>query len=592
MKAKSSEYRLLSGLFFRLLPYQVLLIVIGAVNGIVDSLYASNMLGKNAMSAIGLFGPFNHFLYAASIMLVSGSQILYGKYLARDRNRIHGLFTADLVIAAGISLLTSLILILGALTGATRLMVSADTDPEVLNQFNQYIYGQAIGIPALVLGQQLFSFLSLENQTKRTMVASIACFVVNAIFNHAFVVFVPLGTFGLGFSSALANWVFLGILSVWYLRGKSEWKFSLRACRWKDAPQIAKLGYPGALSRFVEMFRCLIVNGLILAHVGSDGLSSFAASNSLLAVVWAVPFGMVAVSRMLFSISIGEEDRRSLVDAMKIALTKGMLLMFGIIALLILLAEPLTQLFYRNPADPVYGMTVMGFRLLPLCMPLAMVSLHFASYTQVTEKKPVSIVLPIVDGAVGVTLCSFLLIPAMQMNGLYLANILNGVICFLVILAFAWLDLKRCPRSLEDLMAIPARIGVPESDRIDISVRSMEEVMDVSRRVIAFCEEHGVDKRRSYLAGLCMEEMAGNVVGHGFTKDKKQHSVDIRVALKDEQIVLRIRDNCRAFNPADYARAMDPDDEGRNVGIRMVYRMAADVSYQNLLGMNVLTMRI
>ena len=37
---------------------------------------------------------------------------------------------------------------------------------------------------------------------------------------------------------------------------------------------------------------------------------------------------------------------------------------------------------------------------------------------------------------------------------------------------------------------------------------------------------------------------------------------------------------------------MESDDEGRNVGIRMVYRMAADVSYQNLLGMNVLTMRI
>ena len=87
-------------------------------------------------------------------------------------------------------------------------MVSADTDPEVLNQFNQYIYGQAIGIPALVLGQQLFSFLSLENQTKRTMVASIACFVVNAIFNHAFVVFVPLGTFGLG----ITEFMMMGIL--------------------------------------------------------------------------------------------------------------------------------------------------------------------------------------------------------------------------------------------------------------------------------------------------------------------------------------------------------------------------------------------
>ncbi len=63
---KSSEFRLLSGLFFRLLPYQILLIVINAVNGIVDSLYASNAIenGKAAMGAIGLFGPFNHFLYA------------------------------------------------------------------------------------------------------------------------------------------------------------------------------------------------------------------------------------------------------------------------------------------------------------------------------------------------------------------------------------------------------------------------------------------------------------------------------------------------------------------------------------------------
>ena len=73
----SSDHKLLTGLFFRLLPFQVLLIVISAVNGIVDSLYASNMIGKEAMSAIGLFGPLNHFLYATSIMLVSGSQMLY-----------------------------------------------------------------------------------------------------------------------------------------------------------------------------------------------------------------------------------------------------------------------------------------------------------------------------------------------------------------------------------------------------------------------------------------------------------------------------------------------------------------------------------
>ena len=588
-KQKSSDYRLLSGLFFRLLPFQVLLIVINAVNGIVDSLYASNLLGKTAMSAIGLFGPLNHFLYAASIMFVSGSQMLYGRYLAQSREKIHGLFTVNLLVSGGLAVLTSVLLSVAAVTGGTSVLVSGGPDLEMLNQ---YILGQAIGIPALVLGQQLFAFLSLENRTRRTMVASIACFVVNAVLNHLFVVVFPMGIFGLGLSSSIASWVFLAIQAAWYLSGKSEWKISLRTCRWQDAPTIAKLGYPGALSRFVEMFRCLIVNFLVLKYVGSVGLSAFAASNSLLAVIWAIPFGMVAVSRMLFSISIGEEDRRSLIDTLKIAMTKGMLLLLGIVALLILLAEPLTQLFYRDPADPVYQMTVMGFRILPLCMPPALWSLHYAAYAQTSEKKIMSVVLPVIDGMVGVVLFSFLLIPALKMNGLYISNVLNGALCAAVILIGAWIYIKRFPRSLEDQMAIPRSFGVSDDDRIDITVRSVEEVVTVSRQIIAFCGARGIDGRRAYLAGLCMEEMAGNVVTHGFSKDKKSHSVDIRVVRKEDSVILRIRDNCRAFNPSERARAMEPDESGKNVGIRLVYRMATDVSYQNLLGMNVLTIRI
>ena len=590
MKTKgSAEYKLLTRLFFRLLPYQILLIVINAVNGIVDSLYASNAIGQSAMSAIGLFSPFNHFLYAASIVFVSGSQILYGRYLAKDREKINGLITVNLVVSGGLALAASLLMALGVVTGATRIFIS--TEPE-LQMLNSYILGQALGIPALVLGQQLFSFLSLENRKTLTMIASVACFAVNAALNHVFIVFCDMGTFGLGLSSAVSLWIFLGVQAVYYLRGKSEWKMTLRGCRWGDAVKIFTLGYSGALSRFVEMFRCLIVNALILQYVGNAGLSSFAASNSLLAVIWAVPFGMVAVARMLFSISVGEEDRKSLVDVFRIVMTKGMMLMAVIVALLILGAEPLTRLFYRDPSDPVYMMTVMGFRILPLCMPLAVLSLHFAMYSQTTEKKVMAVVLPLCDGMIGVVLFSFILIPAMKMNGLYISNVLNGVFCAAVIFFGAWIHRKRCPRNFEELMDIPERIGAEADARIDISIRGMDEVVDVSRQITDFCNRRGIDKRRAYFAGLCMEEMAGNVVQHGFIKDHKDHSADIRVIHKNNEVVMRIRDNCVSFNPIDYVRMMEPGDVGRNVGIKLVYSIASDVSYQNLLGMNVLTIRI
>ena len=589
MKMRSSEYKLLSGLFFKLLPYQVLLLIITSVNGIVDSLYASNAIGQSAMSAIGLFGPLNHFLYAASIMFVSGSQVLYGRYLARDRSRINHLFTVLLATSGGLGLLTAGLLTLGVSTGATVLFVSTQPD---LKMLNDYILGQAIGIPALIVGQQLFSFMSLENRRKWTMTASILCFVVNAVFDHLFVVVIPVDTFGLGLSTSLSEWVFLAALAVYYFMGKSEWKFSLKGCDWHIVPQIVKLGYSGALSRFVEMFRCLIVNFLILQYVGSVGVSSFAASNSVLAVCWPVIFGMVAVARMMYAISLGEEDRQSLVDITKIVLSRGLPIVLAMIAGLFLLAEPLTQLFYRDPADPVYRYTVMGFRLLPLCMPGSLWSLLYVPYAQGAEKKGIAVILPIVDGMVGVVVCSFFLIPAMQMNGLYLSNILNGPICAGIIAVGAWLSLKRFPRNLEDMLAIPGHIGVGPDERIDISVTSMEEVTSVSRRIGEFCGQRGIDARRSFFASLCMEEMAGNIVRHGFVKDRKQHSADIRVVHKGDRIILRIRDNCAAFDPSERLKTMQPKENGENVGIKLVYGIAEQVNYQNLLGLNVLTIRI
>ena len=133
---------------------------------------------------------------------------------------------------------------------------------------------------------------------------------------------------------------------------------------------------------------------LVLTVVGSVGLSSFAAVNSVMAVFWPVPFGMVAVTRMLLGISIGEEDHRSVVDIMHVAITRGIVLAVGIATALTLLAEPITNMFYRDPADPIYQMTIQAFRILPWCMPLAVVSLNFACYAQATEKKLLAILLP------------------------------------------------------------------------------------------------------------------------------------------------------------------------------------------------------
>jgi len=113
---------------------------------------------------------------------------------------------------------------------------------------------------------------------------------------------------------------------------------------------------------------------MVVNFVGAVGLSACAAADSILNLFWTIPSGIQAVSRILMSVNIGEEDRQSLTDTMRVSLFRCVPMMFCISAGLMAFAVPLTRLFFRNPADPVYEMTVAAFRIIPLCMPLNIIS--------------------------------------------------------------------------------------------------------------------------------------------------------------------------------------------------------------------------
>ena len=146
--------------------------------------------------------------------------------------------------------------------------------------------------------------------------------------------------------------------------------------------------------------------------------------------------------------------------------------------------------------------------------------------------------------------------------------------------------------SVYDLMVIPKYFGAAKENIMDLPVSDMTEVVNTATKVQSFCKERGIDEKRSYFAGLAMEEMVGNIVEHGFSKDDKSHSVGVRVVYKDDHVILRIKDDCTPFDPSERKDMVDPDDITKNIGIRMVYSIAKDISYQHMLGLNILSVKI
>ncbi|MBR5338811.1 MAG: ATP-binding protein [Lachnospiraceae bacterium] len=590
MMRTPSGMKMLTKLMFRLLPVQILLAAVGSVNGIVSSFFAANFVGVEAMSAVGLYGPVGMLATSISTVLVGGSAILLGKYMGRnEQEKMQNVFSLNLAASLIIALVFIVVFLSFGLFDLTGFLT---TDGDVRPYLNQYFLGQAIGMVPLMLGSSFASFLSIENKGRRTLAASLTYIVVNILLNFLFVRVFEMEAFGLALASSLGMWVFLLVQADVYIRKKSHFKLFSGRLNWKDLGEIFRIGLPGAAVNLYQTLRGLIVNYLVTSFVGSAGISAFAAANNLLGVVWAVPAGMLAVSRMMISVSVGEEDRRTLTDVMRVMFSRFIPLMCGIVAVVIVLARPLTGIFYQDPAEPVYRMTVWGLRILPLCMPFSVINNHFTCYGQTSGKHALIHMTSLLDGAVFVSLFTALLIPRLDMNSVYVANVLNGLCVLLVFLGYAWWKNRHFPRGMEELMVIPKDFGVPEEERIDITVRSVDEVVTVSERVQDFCLSRGIDAKNACFAALFLEEMAGNVVEHGFTKDTKQHTIDIRVAHKDGEVILRIRDDCVPFDPGEREKIVSPDDPEKNIGIRMVYRMARKVEYQNILGLNVLTIRI
>ena len=589
--AERANERTVSKLMFRLLPIQVLIALIGSLNSIVSALFASNCLDIKAMSAVGLYAPIQMLINSISLAFTGGATILCGQYMGKNENqKMRGIFSLDISISFLLgAFIASILFLVGRLVEAGLFL----RDPSMRPYFSIYLIGQAIGVVPFILGNQLASFLSLENKMRRNTVASISFIASNVLLNFIFIKKLNMGVFGLSLASSLGAWIYFLVQVQYFFTKKSRLKFSLKDIDVKEVGRIFIVGYPGALSNGWQTLRGFIVNFLISAYVGTVGISAFYAANTLMGIAWCVPAGMVAVSRMVMSVGVGEEDRATVSDVMRVMFKKYCLVNNLLGLLIIVFAEQLALIFYQDIFSQVYIMTVWGFRLLPLTLALGSILQHFVCYAQMSAKNFFIQLVSFLDGVLFVAEFSAILVPKMGVNGVYAANILNGIFVFATILLYSVLRNRRFPRNMEDLMVMPETFGAPPSERLDLTVRDKEDVVAISKAAQDFCLERCVDPRRSFVASLAMEEMAGNIVEHGFTKDKKKHSVSIRLVHKDQDVILRIRDDCVSFNPEERASASgSASDPAKNVGIKLVYGMAKNVTWQSIFGMNVLTMKI
>ncbi len=584
-KALEADSRMISKLFFRLLPAQILLVAVGSINSLIDGAIAARFIGPLAMAIIGLYAPAIKIIETVNGVLLGGSQILCGQFLGKNQiDRTRSVFSLDMLIVTAMAGFMTLI----SLVVPEAIAAALGANQETLSGLRDYIFGMGFGILPQFMTAQLTSFLQIEQQQKRTYIGIGLMAVLNVALDWVFIAVLKMDMLGLGLATSISCWVLFLVQFSFYVFSKPTITFRLKGIQWGDIAPIIKIGLPGAIAVFCLAVRGIVLNNMLLHYSGNDGVSALSAMSTCCGgFLYAITAGLGSATRLLGSIYIGEEDRTSLILVMRTALFKGVGMVCVLAILVSVCSAPISSIFF-TPGTNVFNLTRQLFLIYPLGMPLIAITVVMSNYFQSANRMKIVHLLSVMDGLLGTVLSSLILAPLFGAIGVWVAHVLNSVYTVLVIFLYARWYNKRTPRYVDDLLAFPAAFGIPEDQRLDLTIHNAAEVTETSGAILEFCQQSGIDSRKGYYAALCMEEMASNIVKHGFS-GRKDHTVDVRVVNKPEGLRLRIKDDCKAFNPREKLELIDPSDVTHNIGLRMVQHLSREMSYQNVFGLNVLT---
>jgi len=583
---KQADSGMLTKLFFKLLPVQILVVAMGSINSIIDGAVAGRFINAQTIGVIGLYYSMVNILSAVGSVLLGGTSVLCGKFMGRgEMKKTQGVFSLNLTatLAAGLLITAASFAFPGAIADA--LGVNAQLRDPLIT----YIVGYAVGIVPQMLAQQLASFLQLERRSRLGYAGISAMIISNIVLDILFVSVLNMDVMGLALATALANWIYFLILVPYYFTRQAQLRFSFKSILWRMLPEMLKIGLPGAMLVFCLALRGLAINRILLQHSGQDGLSAMSAFNMVSGLFIALCLGMGAVVRMMTSIFIGEEDRDSIKKIIRIVFTKGLALSMLVGAIVFALSGSLTRIFFPDSSTNVFVLTRQIFIIYAFCIPLVLICNVSSNYLQATGHNLFVNVQSVFDGFLGMVIPAVILAPRLGAMGVWLSNPIGILLTILLVPVYAWIYWKRFPRTMDEWLFLKPSFGAADQDRLELTIRRREDVTQTAVRVQEFCQAHHISKRTSYYAALCLEEMTGNVVQHGFAASRKANSVTCRVVYTEAGILLRIKDDCIPFNPKEWMEMMAPEDPVKNIGIRMVCRIARDVNYQNFLGLNVLT---
>lgn len=568
--------------FLEILPVQILSLVTSSLSSIVNGLVIGNYLSDLDMIALGYASPITKIIMVFSVIVSTGSRVTAGIYVGRgDKKKIAETFTCAIKILLIIGTILSFVFYL--FSNQIGMLVASG---EAIEKTGEYIRGLSLGFLPTLLIPCLMSFLQLLGHGVYALSSAVFLAISNYIIAIIAMNNFHIDIFGVGAVTSIAQFLTLAFVSLMFFKDKDKKYFTKVETKsiYKD---IIVVGLPSALSQLLYALRNSFINTITYNVGGNVAINASSIIFSSLGPIDAFNTGVGQTTLMLASIYAGEKDKKSLKTLFQIQTFYGL-----IIASIKILG---IRLFAGNIAD-IYGaslevkqLTITFYNIFVISNLTNIIRNGILYIRQSFGKIGYCNIMITIVALIAPVSFAYFASKLWGINAVWHSHTFADITCIIAMFIYSSIEYKHLVKGTEELLIPKGELDIGE--HLSCSINTIEEVIDISQTVQDYCEGQGIDKSRSMYAGLCIEEVATNIIEHGFSKTNKRNKViDIFVYTEDDSIKIRIKDNAVSFDP--HIKIINSDDIATNIGIRIVSKIAKRMEYQNNFNLNQLIIEL
>ena len=416
----------------------------------------------------------------------TGSRNRFTRLLGEGKTKeAQKVFSLSFLLSMGFGVVLMIIILIFS-TPITIALGASGNAADLLPKARAYLIGISFGLPAINAMKILNGFLPIDNDRQLPMLSSLALTVSDIIFDLIAAFVLHGDTLEMGIATSVSYSVALTVLLLHFRKKNIVLKLSAKRLPLKELPGIILQGIPMGICRISFTVRVAFMNRILASVATASAIAAYSVYQQADDILCCLTIGMADTVAVLAGILMGEEDRPKMKRLLFTSVQATLIVTLGA-AVACWFAAPYFCSLYINGTAEAFAYATRAVRTYAVGMPLYGLSLIYFNYFQGIGRSRLSSVCGFLSEAGFLMLSAFVMSFFIGTDAVWFSLVVTQILMYIFYAGIIAVQSRRNGTqrmSLWDrILLLPSTFDVPQEDRIDLSISSEDEVMNLSQAV-------------------------------------------------------------------------------------------------------------